>query len=265
MLNQYAIKLANKRNEKRLSAITELTTIMTEDQLPKLDTGQIKQEIDRDGRERERKFKNNNHTNFVSITWDTLTLHFTCMLAIIIDSIVCTYKKPHQRTAVCCVLGSKIIKRLWRETWLGLGVWHHQRASQRTKSSKNQKWARMQPRHTLSGIVSDQPKNKKTTELFRLSFFLLKYYTFPILSFFFLPSFSRTRAERILFLSMCTFVVPLLPQPWLRASYPSLLEIAIYIMYNTHAVRESKVMQHARICRYVFIIHAKKRSRAPQW
>jgi hypothetical protein len=66
-VQQYAIKLANKRNEKRLSAITELTTIMTEDQLPKLDTGQIKQEIDRDGRERERAWKfKNNHTNNVS-------------------------------------------------------------------------------------------------------------------------------------------------------------------------------------------------------
>lgn len=42
---------------------------MTEDQLPKLDTGQIKQEkeIDRDGRERERAWKfKNNHTNNVS-------------------------------------------------------------------------------------------------------------------------------------------------------------------------------------------------------
>lgn len=105
MLNQYAIKLANKRNEKRLSAITELTTIMTEDQLPKLDTGQIKQEIDRDGRERERKFKNNNHTNFVSITWDTLTLHFTCMLAIIIDSTssyVVQKKNPSAHCSVLC-------------------------------------------------------------------------------------------------------------------------------------------------------------------
>jgi hypothetical protein len=61
---QYAIKLANKRNEKRLSAITELTTIMTEDKLPKIDTGQIKEEKEEgDGRDREREwnYKNNNH------------------------------------------------------------------------------------------------------------------------------------------------------------------------------------------------------------
>lgn len=51
---------------------------MTEDQLPKLDTGQIKQEIDRDGRERERKFKNNNHTNFVSIRLLDITCMFCC-------------------------------------------------------------------------------------------------------------------------------------------------------------------------------------------
>lgn len=59
---QYAIKLANKRNEKRLSAITELTTIMLEDKLPKIDTGQIKDEHG-DGRDREREwnYKNNNH------------------------------------------------------------------------------------------------------------------------------------------------------------------------------------------------------------
>jgi hypothetical protein len=59
---QYAIKLANKRNEKRLSAITELTTIMLEDKLPKIDTGQIKEEHG-DGRDREREwnYKNNNH------------------------------------------------------------------------------------------------------------------------------------------------------------------------------------------------------------
>lgn len=60
---QYAIKLANKRNEKRLSVITELTTIMTEDKLPKIDTGQIKEETEGDGRDREREwnYKNNNH------------------------------------------------------------------------------------------------------------------------------------------------------------------------------------------------------------
>ena len=60
---QYAIKLANKRNEKRLSAITELTTIMLEDKLPKIDTGQIKSEEHGDGRDREREwnYKNNNH------------------------------------------------------------------------------------------------------------------------------------------------------------------------------------------------------------
>ncbi|KAL7028379.1 hypothetical protein ACKWTF_005815 [Chironomus riparius] len=59
---EYAIKLANKRNEKRLSAITELTTIMLEDKLPKIDTGQIKDEHG-DGRDREREwnYKNNNH------------------------------------------------------------------------------------------------------------------------------------------------------------------------------------------------------------
>lgn len=99
MLNQYAIKLANKRNEKRLSAITELTTIMTEDQLPKLDTGQIKQEIDRDGRERERKFKNNNHTNFVSITWDIYMHGLACC---IITTTTSALQRP---TAVCSVLG----------------------------------------------------------------------------------------------------------------------------------------------------------------
>lgn len=62
---QYAIKLANKRNEKRLSAITELTTIMLEEKLPKIDTGQIKQEATDNGdsrdREREWNYKNNNH------------------------------------------------------------------------------------------------------------------------------------------------------------------------------------------------------------
>ena len=60
---QYAIKLANKRNEKRLSAITELTTIMLEDKLPKIDidTGQIKEENDGRDREREWNYKNNNH------------------------------------------------------------------------------------------------------------------------------------------------------------------------------------------------------------
>lgn len=60
---QYAIKLANKRNEKRLSAITELTTIMLEEKLPKIDTGQIKNEDHGDGRDREREwsYKNNNH------------------------------------------------------------------------------------------------------------------------------------------------------------------------------------------------------------
>lgn len=58
---QYAIKLANKRNEKRLSAITELTTIMLEDKLPKIDTGQIKEEGDGRDREREWNYKNNNH------------------------------------------------------------------------------------------------------------------------------------------------------------------------------------------------------------
>lgn len=70
---QYAIKLANKRNEKRLSAITELTTIMTEDKLPKIDTGQIKEEADGDGRDREREwtYKNNNHhiTHNTNVSW----------------------------------------------------------------------------------------------------------------------------------------------------------------------------------------------------
>lgn len=74
---QYAIKLANKRNEKRLSAITELTTIMLEDKLPKIDTGQIKEE-EGDGRDREREwnYKNNNHhtTNVSSTNHLILTL-----------------------------------------------------------------------------------------------------------------------------------------------------------------------------------------------
>jgi len=70
---QYAIKLANKRNEKRLSAITELTTIMMEDKLPKIDTGQIKEETEGDGRDREREwnYKNNNHhiTHTTNVSW----------------------------------------------------------------------------------------------------------------------------------------------------------------------------------------------------
>jgi len=76
---QYAIKLANKRNEKRLSAITELTTIMLEDKLPKIDTGQIKDEHG-DGRDREREwnYKNNNHhithTTNVSYNFNTILL-----------------------------------------------------------------------------------------------------------------------------------------------------------------------------------------------
>lgn len=56
------MKLGSKRSEKRLSAITELTTIMCEDKLPKLEPGLVKKEnSDSRDREREWKKKNNHH------------------------------------------------------------------------------------------------------------------------------------------------------------------------------------------------------------
>uniref|UniRef100_A0A1B0GIG8 Uncharacterized protein n=1 Tax=Lutzomyia longipalpis TaxID=7200 RepID=A0A1B0GIG8_LUTLO len=66
----YAIKIANKRNEKRLSAIAELTALATVDEKPpKIDTGQRDKDRDRDNRDRERDWQyqnhhiNNNHSN----------------------------------------------------------------------------------------------------------------------------------------------------------------------------------------------------------
>lgn len=61
-LLQYAIKLATKLNEKRLSSITELTTL--EDKPIKLlDTGQRDNDRDKDSRDRERdwNYKKQNH------------------------------------------------------------------------------------------------------------------------------------------------------------------------------------------------------------
>lgn len=79
---QYAIKLGNKRSEKRLSAIIELTTIMVEDKLPKIDTGQI-EEIKRDERERDWKYKNNNHHNHTA----NVSTFFCCFFGLFYGSL----------------------------------------------------------------------------------------------------------------------------------------------------------------------------------
>ncbi|GAB0086739.1 uncharacterized protein DMENIID0001_009060 [Sergentomyia squamirostris] len=67
---EYAIKIANKRNEKRLSAIAELTALASVDEKPpKIDTGQRDKDRDHDNRDRERDWQyqnhliNNNHSN----------------------------------------------------------------------------------------------------------------------------------------------------------------------------------------------------------
>lgn len=62
--SQYAIKLATKLNEKRLSSITELTTL--EDKPIIVDTGQRDKDRDKDSRDRERDWtyqKQNHKTN----------------------------------------------------------------------------------------------------------------------------------------------------------------------------------------------------------
>lgn len=61
---QYAIKLASKRNEKKLSAITELTSL-DEKPIKIIDIGQREKDRDKDNRDREREwnYKNNHHIN----------------------------------------------------------------------------------------------------------------------------------------------------------------------------------------------------------
>lgn len=56
---------------------------MTEDKLPKIDTGQIKEETEGDGRDREREwnYKNNNHHHIthntnVSLSSNEITIEF---------------------------------------------------------------------------------------------------------------------------------------------------------------------------------------------
>lgn len=64
LLFQYAIKLASKRNEKKLSAITELTSL-DEKPIKIIDIGQRDKDRDKDNRDREREwnYKNNHHIN----------------------------------------------------------------------------------------------------------------------------------------------------------------------------------------------------------
>lgn len=61
---QYAIKLASKRNEKKLSAITELTTL-DDKPIKIIDIGQRDKDRDKDNRDREREwnYKNSHHIN----------------------------------------------------------------------------------------------------------------------------------------------------------------------------------------------------------
>ncbi|KAJ6638827.1 hypothetical protein Bhyg_11565 [Pseudolycoriella hygida] len=60
----YAIKLASKRNEKKLSAITELTTL-DDKPIKIIDIGQRDKDRDKDNRDREREwnYKNSHHIN----------------------------------------------------------------------------------------------------------------------------------------------------------------------------------------------------------
>lgn len=60
---QFAIKISNKRCDKRLNSINELTKLVIEEKIPKIDTGQRDKDHDNRDRERDWNYQNNHHIN----------------------------------------------------------------------------------------------------------------------------------------------------------------------------------------------------------
>lgn len=162
--------------------------------------------------------------------------------------IVCCTKAPSAHCSVLCFGFEKIIKIVKRDLARPRCVASSKSIAENEELEEPKVSSHATSTHTLGDrIGSAEIKKLQNFSGSHSSFLNIILFPFSGSSSC-LRSLNKSRAHIISL--MCTFVVPQSLSP------ESTRDCHLYYV-RTHAVRESKVMQHARISRYVFIIHAK--------